>query len=300
MMRSVLIILALVLSGAIYGQNVLPPHLYLMNQTMLNPAYAGMHDNANLTAISRGQWVGMDGAPFTHTLVGSSSLSHHSAAGFSLVKDSYGINSDTEIKIHYSYRIEMLNSVLSLGLQGGMINYKQDPSRLDVELSDDPLVHNAKASFSSPTFGFGMMYKSERLFLGLGVPRITGTQLKTEEIFTKTVTPVYNLSGGLFIHLLNGLMVKPSFLLSYQDEELLTDINAQLQVGNKVWLGVSLRNLKSPGINLIFTEDDVFHLGYSYQIPVNEFELSSFGTHELIMSIDMKFSKQQNLDRRYF
>ena len=82
--------------------------------------------------------------------------------------------------------------------------------------------------------------------------------------------------------------------------KVLTDINAQLQVGNKVWLGVSLRNLKSPGINLIFTEDDVFHLGYSYQIPVNEFELSSFGTHELIMSIDMKFSKQQNLDRRYF
>lgn len=299
-MRSIVFTIVLILSGNIYGQNVLPPSLYLMNQTMMNPAYAGMHDHANITAISRGQWLGVEGAPFTHILMGSYTFSYQGAAGFSLVKDSYGINSDTEIKVHYSYRIEMLNAVLSFGLQGGYAIFSEDPSKLNAEVSDDPLLGSGKITSTSPAFGLGMMYKTKRFYLGLGIPRITGTDVETTELFSKSVSPVYNLSGGLFISLLNGLMVKPSFLMSYQDDQLLADINGQLLVANKVWLGVSLRNLNSAGFNLVFSEDDAYHFGYSFHLPVNDLDAASWGTHELMVSIDLKFSKRNELKQRYF
>ena len=299
MMRSLAITWALLLSGSIYGQNVLPPQMYLMNQSMINPAYAGMHDNAILTAISRGQWMGVDGAPFTHTLVGTSAISHHSAAGFSLVNDGYGINSDTEIKFLYCYRVKMRNSTLSFGLQGGGIFFTEDPSKLDTEVSDDPLVGSARASSLAPSFGFGMMFKSDHLFLGMGIPRISATQVETHGIYSKRMSPIYNLSGGLFIRLLNGLMVKPSFLLSYQDDTLVADLNGQLLVGEKIWLGASLRNLSSAGLNLIYTEN-IYHFGYSFQLPFDEFKSMSYGTHELMLSIDMKLGKRHIRKKRFF
>lgn len=298
-MKSLTAALILVFTGTIYGQNVLPPHMYLMNQTMINPAYAGLNDKANLTLISRGQWIGVDGAPFTHTVVGSSTISDHSAAGLSMVKDSYGINSDTEIKFHYSYRIEMLSSSLSFGLQGGMTSFAEDYSKLDVELSD-PLVGSGKQLSSGSTFGFGMMYKSDQFYLGLAVPRIKEEKIVDNEIHSRSVSSVYNISGGLFIRLLNGLLLKPSFLISHQDNEWLSDINGQLLVGEKIWLGASLRNFNSGGINFIYTEDQIYHFGYSFQFPFNELGSTGYGTHELMLSIDMKFGKRHNLNERYF
>ena len=300
MKKSLAITLFILLAETIYGQNVIPPHMYLMNQTMINPAYAGIHDHANVTLISRGQWIGVDGAPFTHTLVGSSTFSYHSAIGFSLVKDSYGINSDTEINLQYSYRIEMHNSALSFGLQGGTMFSSEDPSKLNIEVSDDPLVGSGRFTSTTPSFGFGMMYKSKRLYLGVGMPRITGSKVEIEEIYTKGVSPVYNLTGGLFIKLTNGLLIKPSFLLNYQDEELLADINGQLLIGEKVWLGLSVRNLKRAGFNFLYSEEGKYHFGYSYQFPLNELEASSYGTHELMLSFDIKLTRRQELENRLF
>src|SRR4029078_9381943 len=40
---------------------------YMFNETFINPAYAGSHENISASVLDRNQWVGIDGAPKTQT-----------------------------------------------------------------------------------------------------------------------------------------------------------------------------------------------------------------------------------------
>lgn len=299
-MRLLTTTILLLMVQVLLAQNPLPHHLYLMNQSMINPAYTGINGNANLTLISRAQWVGVEGAPFLHTFLGSSTISDHSALGLSIISDNYGVNSDTEIQLQYAYRIEMEGQTLSFGLQGGWVSFTEDYNKLDLEVNDDPLVGTGRQSLSTSTFGFGMMYKSELFYLGLGIPKISGSDVTIEGAQQKSLTPTYNVSGGLFIYTLSGLMIKPSFLVSHANNETLIDLNGQMLIAEKIWLGATLRNFNSAGVNFIYTEDEVFHFGYSFQFPFNELGTVGYGTHELMLSIDMRFGKQPRLRGRLF
>lgn len=299
-MRSLLLLSLFLMIKLVFAQNSQPHHLYFMNQSTINPAYTGINDKANLTLISRGQWVGIEGTPFLHTLIGSTTFSNHSAAGISVVSDNYGINSDTEIQLNYAYRIEMLDRTLSFGLQGGIVNLAQNFNKLEVEVSDDPLVGSGRQSQSATTFGFGMMYKTKLFFLGAAAPRLSTLEARSNEAQLRSLSAVYNLSGGLFIPTIRGFLVKPSFLVSYMDDDWLVDLNGQVLIGEKVWLGASLRNFNAAGFSFIYTEDDVYHFGYAFQMPFNELNSIGYGTHELMLSIDMSFGKRHKLDMRYF
>ena len=47
---------------------------YGMNQAMFNPAYAAVNNVMNVSLMSRVQWVGLNGAPFTNTLSGTTTF----------------------------------------------------------------------------------------------------------------------------------------------------------------------------------------------------------------------------------
>ena len=42
--------------------------MYMWNMLTVNPGYAGSNDVLNVTALSRIQWVSVNGAPVTHSL----------------------------------------------------------------------------------------------------------------------------------------------------------------------------------------------------------------------------------------
>ncbi|MBC7387835.1 MAG: type IX secretion system membrane protein PorP/SprF, partial [Opitutaceae bacterium] len=61
---------------------------YLVNQTIINPAYAGANDCLNINALYRQQWAGYEGAPSTRTLSAHSPLKNRAVAlGLNLVND---------------------------------------------------------------------------------------------------------------------------------------------------------------------------------------------------------------------
>ena len=82
-----------------YGQQDPLYSQYQFNQSIINPAYTGINDALNATAIARRQWTGIEGAPVTNTLSLSSSLLHNKlGAGILLLSDKYGVNKNTEIQ----------------------------------------------------------------------------------------------------------------------------------------------------------------------------------------------------------
>ena len=167
--------------SAIAQQNTIYSQ-YMFNMAAINPAYIGIHDALDITALHRTQWTGIEGHPTTQTLTANTPLHNELlAVGATLYRDAVGINRDLGMLGQFSYKIKLNEKwVASFGLQAGIINYKSDFGSLasDAESLDDQSFNNFISTNSIlPVFGSGVLIYSERGFFGFSVPHITDKNL---------------------------------------------------------------------------------------------------------------------------
>lgn len=304
-MKSKITILTLVLisvSHITYGQQDPLYSQYQFNQSIINPAYTGINDAFNATAIARRQWTGIEGAPVTNTLNLSSSLLHNKlGAGILLLSDIYGVNKNTEIQGMISYKIDFMNGkVLSFGLQSGYINYRYDYGNLLLEQDDQALVL-VDENVSKVNFGAGIYYRTYKFYVGVSVPKMLNT---TVEDLNNSITlhkRHFYLSAGYVFDQIIALKFKPSILLKVvEGQPVSIDLNASLLLAETIWVGLSLRNFNAVGLNGQFEILDHLRLGYSFELPLNSINNNSFGTHELMVSFDLELFDHHAIGRRYF
>src|SRR5215831_9926609 len=98
------------------------PHYtqYMYNMNVINPAYAGSKDHLSGGVLYRNQWVGLDGAPTTFSLVGSSPVGKNVGVGLSMVADNIGPVSEKDVYADFSYTLNLGGEHrLALGLKAG-------------------------------------------------------------------------------------------------------------------------------------------------------------------------------------
>lgn len=275
---------------------------YLFNQSMINPAYTGINNVLNATALARGQWIGVDGAPVTNTLnISSSFLMNKVGAGLLVVSDKYGASNNIEIQAMYSYRIEMLNGrSLSFGLQTGYINYKYDLSKLNQEQEDQALL-STDDNVSKTNFGTGIYYKTDNYYLGVSIPRILNADVEDGDTNSTRYQRHFYISGGYLFDQLISVKFKPSVLLKVVDGQPASiDLNASFLLKEALWVGATVRNFNAVGLNGQFEISNQLRLGYSFELPLNGLSDNSFGTHELMVSYDLEIFSGHAIGRRYF
>ncbi len=137
----IVIVITLTLSSSLFAQQDPLYNLYYYNQQMLNPAYVGAYKSLTLNVASRKQWAGIAGAPLTNVVSLSSSLGERVGMGTMIVSDQLGINVTTELQTAFSYKVvNGRRGALSMGLQGGLIDYRYDYSKINIKsLNDDDL-----------------------------------------------------------------------------------------------------------------------------------------------------------------
>ncbi|MEQ6119048.1 type IX secretion system membrane protein PorP/SprF [Reichenbachiella sp. MALMAid0571] len=279
--------------GPVFGQ-------YLFNQALFNPAYTGVNDAFHATAISRQQWIGVEGAPVTNALnVTSSFIDNKIGVGLLMINDQFGVNNNTEIQAMYSYQIEMLNSrSLSFGLQTGYTTYQFDFSKLNLEQPDQAL-QTTTNNTSETNFGAGVYFQSKNYYAGISIPKILNNN-ELDKSRSRFNQKVY-MSGGIVLDQFILLKFKPSALLVFVEGEMaIIDLNAQFLLVDALWVGASLRNFSTIGINGQFKFKSNLRLGYSFELPFNEIGNTAFSTHELMVSIDLALFKGQGVGVRYF
>ena len=71
MKKSYIAVILLILLGSFSGNAQQDPQYtqYMYNTQVVNPAYAGSRDVLSFGLLYRTQWVGLDGAPKTATLI---------------------------------------------------------------------------------------------------------------------------------------------------------------------------------------------------------------------------------------
>ncbi len=280
---------------------------YMFNTLSINPAYTGTTNALNVLALTRLQWVGVDGAPKTYTFAVHTPLNEKKAGvGLSIVSDEIGPVKNFYLSGTYAYRIRITEgTTLSLGLKGGFYNYSVGLSRLELTQNNDPSFQQNLQKKFHPNMGFGAYYYSDKWYAGFAIPKLFQNDLTTQAPSASAISEMkrhYFLIAGYVFKINPDLALKPSFVEKVvSGAPISTDITAQLFYKERFWLGTSYRIGDAVAFLFEMKVNDQLMIGYSYDITLNKLNGMSRGSHEILLSFDFdKFSPRKIKSPRYF
>lgn len=290
-MKKILIIFLTLSSLTILAQQDPLYSQYQFNQLMINPAYAGIYDRFSAGVISRFQWAGIEGSPRTNTITANSSLADGKIGlGGLIMNDRFGVNNNYEIQISSSYNIKFNRTTkLAMGIQGGLVQYGYDFSKLNLDVFDDPELLNGHENFIRPNFGAGLMLLNPNFFVGLSVPRILNVSITDGSVQSERYKRHYYLSAGITAEIQRIPVKATTLIRSMAGEAYSFDITMSALLEDVMWAGVSVRDLKHFGVLGIFEVGENLKLGYSFELPTNNLIHGNYGTHEVSISYNIRY-----------
>lgn len=264
---------------------------YQFNQLMINPAYAGIYNRLSVGAISRFQWAGIEGAPRTNTITANSALSDGKIGlGGFVMNDRFGVNNNYEIQISSSYNIEFNRTIkLAMGIQGGLVQYGYDLSKLNLDFFDDPELLNGHDNFIRPNFGVGFMLLNPNFFVGLSAPRILNVSITDGFIQSERYKRHFYLSAGVAAEIQRTPVKATTLIRSIAGETYSFDITLSALLEDVMWAGITVRDLKHFGVLGIFQMGENLQLGYSFELPTNNLIHGNYGTHEVSINYSLRY-----------
>lgn len=268
---------------------------YILNPLKINPAYAGNRGVLNVAAFYRKQWVGVKGSPETMSLIVDAPFrDDRMGLGLLVSNDKIGVTRETQLSANYSYKIDMPEGSLSLGLGAGLMLTNIAWSDLIVlDPGDEYLLIDSKA-FIVPAFSFGAYYSGDRYFAGFSIPKLLGYRFDFDKnkyvINNKMGDYYYLLNSGYLFDLSNNVKFFPSVLIAYSPkDEILYDINAHFRVIDRLWLGASYRSNRSITGMFQFQLNDQIKLAYTYDFDFARLRTFSSGSHEIMLRYEFRY-----------
>jgi len=278
---------------------------YMNNLLTIQPAYAGISGSLNITGISRAQWVGFEGAPNTNTLTINGPLRRFNVGlGLSIVNDKWGPIRQNGVYVDYAYRVKLRqDQFLSFGLKGGFNIYQAYLTDIVVNDPNDPVfAYDVNFKFL-PNLGVGIMWHSDRFFLGVSSPKILKNRIQSQnsETVYREVLHFYGMGGYVFF-LSDVLKFKPTILYRWAERTpIFADFSGSFLLYDRVWIGATYRLKNSYGLIFQFNVNTQLKFGYSYdQTTFHPTQVNS-GTHEFLISYDFIYSRRgRQVVPRYF
>ncbi len=278
---------------------------YMNNLLTIQPAYAGISGSLNITGISRAQWVGFEGAPNTNTLTINGPLRRFNVGlGLSIVNDKWGPIRQNGVYVDYAYRVKLRqDQFLSFGLKGGFNIYQAYLTDIVVNDPNDPVfAYDVNFKFL-PNLGVGIMWHSDRFFLGVSSPKILKNRIQSQSTETvyREVLHFYGMGGYVFF-LSDVLKFKPTILYRWAERTpSFADFSGSFLLYDRVWIGATYRLKNSYGLIFQFNVNTQLKFGYSYdQTTFHPTQVNS-GTHEFLISYDFIYSRRgRQVVPRYF
>lgn len=281
--------------GIVTGQQRPIQSLYMFDQMLINPAYAGVHVQLSATTIYRNQWVNLPGAPQTFTTsIHSGFLQNRMGLGLMVTSESIGAHENINVYASYSYKIQLpYGGSLSMGLQVGFDYIESDFTKTD---PNDPS-SNFFQSFSNinPNFGTGVFYTNRSFYAGLSVPYLLNGNLINAiegEISLAQFSRNYLITAGNTYQLNKDFKIIPSVLVRYEEGAPLTfDVSGNLIIEETVGIGLSYRYFE--GIVWMFELkiNENFHVGYAYDATTSALGLVSNGSHEIMVNYRIRIPR---------
>jgi type IX secretion system PorP/SprF family membrane protein len=278
---------------------------YLNNLLTVQPAYAGSSGVLNVTGLSRAQWIGFAGAPNTNTLTIQGPLRRYNVGlGITIINDKWGPIRQNSIYFDYAYHLKLTHDqYLSFGLQGGFNLYQAYLTDLVInDPSDQVFAYDVNLKML-PNFGVGLMWHSDRFFLGASIPKILKNSLQSQsnETVFREVLHFYGMGGYVFF-LDDVFKLKPTLLYRWAERTpSYIDFSGTLIIADKVWVGATYRLKNSYGLTFQFSVNNQLKFGYSYDLTTFHPTQVNSGTHEFMLSYDFTNARRgRQITPRYF
>ncbi|AHM58854.1 membrane protein [Flammeovirgaceae bacterium 311] len=272
---------------------------YMFNGLAINPAYAGSHESMSITALARKQWLGIDGAPGTQTFAVHTPIPNEKIGlGLLLTHDHIGPVHQYSLKFAYAYRIPVGPGKLSMGLQGGVVNYNSKFSELYLGPNVQDPSFSADVNQFMYDFGTGLYYATDKFYLGLSVPQMLA--IKTDDNFNPSKH--YFLNTGYLFDLNRSLKLKPNVLFkAVQGAPLEVDLNTNLLIRDVLWVGASYRSFRTISALTELQLTDQLRFGYAYDFPAtSDLGSATAGSHEIMLNYRFTFYKSNFSTPRNF
>jgi len=263
---------------------------YYYNTIALNPAYAGYHENTEITLSGRTHLSNIDGLPSTMNLTfHGPSNNEKTGFGAMVTRDNVGITSKTGIYGAYAYKLTLdygdYNSewrhhpkTLSFGLIGGISKYEEN--LLSLNITNDPNFSN-NINVTIPSFGAGVFYSSRLFYIGVSSPNLLEPSFSSEN--NVNIRSDYYLNTGIRIYRSRFLYLEPSILIKYTDgAPLQLDTNLILNYLDKMELGIGYRTTSTLNLLAGFYIFNNFRIIYNYNLTLRNSPLNQ--THGIGLS----------------
>ena len=286
---------------------------YMFNTQTINPAYAGTWESFSFMVLGRQQWAGLEGAPETYTFSMQAPLKNERVAlGLNLISDVVGLEKRFYMFGDYSYLLPINEGMkLRLGLKGGFTNYTNNLSEYSTNAPGsgivDPAFQGEIDRKLVPNFGIGGFLFGEKYFVGFSIPKILSHDFENNynNLSINAELRHYFLTAGLVFDLGENLKFKPTMLTkatftSESGAPVELDLTANFLIKERFWLGAMYRTGDSYGFIAQWIIDKKMRIGYSYDITTTNLQNFHSGSHEIMISYEMRFLNEMFASPRYF
>lgn len=241
-------------TGVLRAQQRAQQTQYMYHRLGYNPAVAGSKDQAQLTAIYRQQWIGLEGGPGLQVGSFHAPLANQRVGlGLNLVRHTVGIQQRLRVDAAYAYRVRLGDGHLGIGIQGSLdswsADWQDDRIRTTVSAEQDTQIPLEMQQMLLPNFGAGLYYHSANSYFGVSAPRLLRNNLSFDETagtVSREAPHLYFMAGTAF-GLGEHVALRPQLLIQYvPDAPPSADLNVSLLVAQTIILGTTYRTSSSP------------------------------------------------------
>ena len=291
-----------------FGQSVPQYTNFIYNRFITNPAVAGQNDLLDITALYRGQWTGLEGAPSTQFLTAHAPIPNiSSGVGLAIANDMMGAQRSTSLTLSYAYRLQFRRGH-NLAFGAGLAIYQKSIDGTQLRSPEgnydagidhqDGLIPGQLVSGVAPEVQLGIYYHNDNLFAGISVENMLASKISVN-------TPDGNadvrfargfiFSGGYNIGLNRSLSLLPAVQLKTDLQYLQTDLSVVLNIKDNIHTGLSFRGYSSKTIDAAsalfgFRLFKSLRIGYSYDFSLSALNEVSNGSHEVFVKYQLKIN----------
>lgn len=274
----------------------------------VNPAYAGSTNALTVGYLYRNQWVGLEGAPTTQTIMAHGPINNSLGFGAAVTHDVIGPTKQTSVFLDGSGRVKLSNGAyLAAGLQFGVDYFNSNLTSITTGAQGDNAFGEDVITVL-PNIGVGLYLYTNKYYVGFSVPKVLTAVLfddgviggnEDNEIKQKRH---YTAIAGYVFDLTPGIVFKPSVLARFVPAApLSTDFTAMFIFADKFWLGTFYRFAESTGVIAGYNVSPQLKIGYSYDYSLTELIDYNSGSHEISLTYDFIYTSGQKLrSPRYF
>lgn len=270
------------------GQNTLIPSVsnYQLTWTTINPAFTGFKDAISVSSLYGSPLFGGLGPSHmqmnVHSPVGNSKVALGGVIAYSntpRVQDLYSAMTT------YAYRINLGAGRLALGLSAGIYGANRDLSEIELFNPNDPSFLEEAYQRWIPNFGTGVVYYTDKFFIGLSVPELLSIPMEEKGIGKMDLANYqFILTGAYQFNISKAFRLKPSFMVDLN--QTYSFFKASLNIGlldSRLYVGGAYDHPNYAIALLNFQVTTQWMVGYAYTMNTTSTQKALGGSHEIVL-----------------